>query len=260
MKIKTLGNKISETAMKSVDRATDEKAFLDLSEERKAKKGSTRVMINKDTSEVSYFVPIIHQEKFYGGKLPKPSCLFLGQSIEFEKKATEYLSLFPKFIECTLHQNPDPNDNPNDNNIYLVRDEIYHQFLMYKISSITALISTVECFINEIIPEDFTTENKRREIVGKETIERHWNLKSKLKSIIPIIRKISDLNDYESKTNRFLELSKIRNEFTHMKTKLDAKNMDPFIDYFQQLINLDLNERIVDTKILMNLIEPNSYE
>jgi hypothetical protein len=127
---------------------------------------------------------------------------------------------------------------------------------MYKISSITALISTVECFINEIIPEDFTTENKKKEIVGKEIIERHWNLKSKLKTIVPKIKTISDLKEYEIKTNKFLELSKVRNEFTHMKTKLDGKNMDPFLDYFEQLINLDLKQKIAETKNLIELIEP----
>lgn len=257
MKIKPLEYELSENAMNSVDKVTDENAVLDLSKERKTKKGNTFLMINKDTSKVSYVVPIMHQKKIYGGKIPKPSSLFLGQSIEFEKKAAEYLNSFPNFVEWTLHQNPDPNDNPNDNSIYLVREQEYYKFLMYKISSITALISTVECFVNEIIPENFTTENKRKEIVGKEIIERHWTLKSKLKTVIPKIKEITDLKDYEIKTNKFLELSKIRNEFTHMKTKLDGKNMDPFLDYFQQLINLNLKDKIAETKNLLELIENN---
>ena len=62
---------------------------------------------------------------------------------------------------------------------------------------------------------------------------------------------------YEVKTNKFLELSIIRNEFIHMKTKLDGKNMDPFVDYFEQLINLDLKQEISETKNLIKLIEPN---
>jgi hypothetical protein len=256
MKIKPLEYELSENTLKSVDNVTDENAVLDITQDRKKNRGNTYLLINKDTSKLSYIVPIEHSKKFYGGIIPKPSSLFLGQSIEFEKKASDYFNSFPKSVEWTLHQRPNKEDNPIDRNIYLVKEEIYYKFLMYKISSITALISTVECFINEIIPENFTIENKKKEIVGKEIIERHWNLKSKLKTIVPKIKIISDLKDYEIKTNRFLELSKIRNEFTHMKTKLDGKNMDPFLDYFEQLINLDLKQKITETKNLIKLIEP----
>lgn len=241
--------------MKSVDKVTDENAILDLRKERKAKKGNTFLMFNKDTSKVCFIVLVLHEKKIYGGKIPKPSSLFLGQAIEFEKKASEYVKSFPNNVEMTLHQNPDPNDNPNDNSIYLIKEEEYYKFLMYKISSITALISTVECFVNEIIPDNFTTENKKKEIVGKEIIERHWNLKSKLKTVVPKVKEIKDLKDYEIKANKFLELSKIRNEFTHMKTKLDGKNMDPFLEYFQQLINLNLKDKIAETKSLIEQID-----
>lgn len=257
MKIKPLEYEISENTMKSVDDVTDEKAVLDLKKEWKTKKSKTFLMINKDTSKVCYVVPTKYLKKIYGGKIPKPSSLFLGQAIEFEKQASNYLKLFPKTVEWTLHQNPDPNDNPNDNSIYLVQENTYYKYLMYKISTITALISTVECFINEIIPENFTIENKKKETVDKEKIERHWNLKSKLKTVVPKIKTIKDLKTYETKANRFLELSIIRNEFTHMKTKLDRKNMDPFINYFEQLINLDLKQKIEETKSLIDLIEPN---
>jgi len=257
MKIKPLEYEISENTMKSVDDVTDEKAVLDLKKDRKLKKSNTYLMINKDTSKLSYIVPTEYLKKFYGGKIPRPSSLFFGQAIEFEKQTSNYLSLFPQTIEWTLHQNPDPNDNPNDNSIYLVQEETYYKYLMYKISSITALISTVECFINEIIPENFTIENKKKEIVDKEKIERHWDLKSKLKTVVPKIKSITNLKAYEIKANRFLELSIIRNEFTHMKTKLDGKNMDPFLDYFEQLINLDLKQKIDETKSLIDLIEPN---
>jgi hypothetical protein len=41
-----------------------------------------------------------------------------------------------------------------------------------------------------------------------------------------------------------------------MKTKLDRKDMDTFIDYFEQLIYLDLRQNISETKSLIDLIEP----
>lgn len=254
MKIKPLEYQLSETTIKSCEKYK-KKSSLDLKNEIKIRKGKTFIMINENTSKLSYVVPFLHQKKYYGAKIPKPSSLFLGQSIEFEKKASELLNLFPKFVELTISENPNPNINPNKNNVYIVREKEYYQFLMYKISSITALISSVECFINEVIPESFTTENKKKEIVDKEKIERQWNLKSKLKTIIPKIKKIVDLKDYEIKANKFLELSKIRNEFTHLKTKLNDKNMDPFLGHFEELINLNLKENILQTQKFLKIIE-----
>lgn len=255
MRIKPLEYKLSENTLRSVEDVTDENAILDLSKQRSEKKGNAFVMINKDTSMMSFIVPSLYQKKFYGGKIPRPSSLFLGQAIEFGERAMEYQALFPKLVEFTLHQNPNPKDSVNDN-IYLVKEEEYYKFLMYKISCITSLISTVECFINEIIPENFSSKNKKGEVVGKQEIERHWSLKSKLKTVVPTIKRIPDLKTYEDCSNKLLELSTLRNEFTHVKTKADRKNMDPFIDYFEQLINLDLKQKISETENLIKLIEP----
>ena len=253
MKVLPLEYCVSENAIDSVNKVTDENAFLDLNKERKRKRGDTFLIIDKKTSKVSYITPILHQNNFYGAKIPKPSSLFLAQSFEFEKKTSEFLNLFPKSVEWNLHQNPEPNFNPNNNNIYLIKEDLYYKFLMYKISSITALISAVECLINENIPDKFIIENKK-EIVGKNIIERHWSLKSKLKALVPKIKEINDLKGYSIKADKFLELNKLRNEFTHMKTKLNAKNMEPYLEYFKQLSNLDLRENIKETKILIELI------
>ena len=65
MKIRPLEYDLSENDINSVDKVTDENTVLDLRKERKAKKGNTFLMFNKDTSKVSYIVPILHQQKFY---------------------------------------------------------------------------------------------------------------------------------------------------------------------------------------------------
>jgi len=254
MKIKPLEYKLSEKTLKSVDDATNKNAILDLSKQRSEKKGNTLIMVDKDTSKMSFIVPTLYQKRFYGGKIPKPSSLFLGQAMEFEDRAMEYQASFPKHIILTLHAKPNPRDTANEN-IYLVNEEEYYKFLMYKISCVTSLISTIECFINEIIPENFTTKNKKGETADKQTIERQWDLKSKLKTVVPRVKKIFDLKTYEDLSNKFIELSILRNEFIHMKTKLDKKNMDPFVNYFEQLINLDLKQKISETEDLIKIIE-----
>jgi hypothetical protein len=45
----------------------------------------------------------------------------------------------------------------------------------------------VECFVNSVIPESFTTNNSRNVAVGKQEIERRWQIKDKIKVIIPQI-------------------------------------------------------------------------
>ena len=40
-----------------------------------------------------------------------------------------------------------------------------------------------------------------------------------------------------------------------MKTKVKENKMDPFIDYFELLINLNLKNKINETENLMNLMD-----
>ena len=169
MKIKPLKYELSESAMKSVDKQTDIKAEFDLSKQKKAKKGNTFLMVNKDTSTATYIVPIFHQNNFFAGEIPKPSTLFLAQAVENEKRVSEILKTFPNRVHMHLHQGPN-----SKTEIKLVNNSDYHLFLMYKVGSITALISAMECFLNEIIPDKFTIENTKKEIVGKKEIERKW--------------------------------------------------------------------------------------
>ena len=86
------------------------------------------------------------------------------------------------------------------------------------------------------------------------------DLKSKLKIIVPKIKQIENEREFELKTNSFLQLNKLRNEFTHLKTKLEDNFGDPFIKYFEELINMDLKEKINQINSLIKLIEPNYFE
>lgn len=259
MNIKPQELKLSETTLRSIQNHKNNNVTFNLKKIAKSSKGKIFMIASESKNWLRFISTIEHNNKFYGGLIPKPESLFFAQSIEFEKKASEYLNSFPELIKETLHSFANPKDNKPENCIFIVNDDAFNLFIMYKISSISALISTVECFINLMIPEDFTIENNKNRLDDKASIERYWDLKSKLKVIIPKIKQINDLNSYAKETNRFIELTKIRNEFTHIKTKLNDKNLEPFLENYTMLINLDLKQKIKETKKLLDLIEPNYF-
>lgn len=248
MRTKKLKYDLSETAIKSVLDQTDSEAKLTFSK----MKSKIFLVINKDTKELSYIIPFLSNKKYYASDIPNPTCLFFSQAIENEENVSIIEKSFEKNIVVVLNQ-----VSKSDLEINLLRPDKFNQFLMYKISSITSLISAVESFLNTIIPENFETENSKNEIIGKSKIERNWDLKSKLKDIVPKIKTIENKTEYNRKINKFIELSQIRNEFIHLKTTKDEKDLDPFLKYFEQLINLNLKEKIEEVKNLINFIEPN---
>jgi hypothetical protein len=255
MKTKPLKYEITTSALENLyEQSVDENAKLDLHRKKDATKGNTFVMIKNDTKEISYIVPIFLNEKFYAGEIPKPTTLFMVQAIEFNKKANELIKDFPNHILMDMKQ------KDGKISFQLVDNKIYHLFLMYKISSLTAIISTVESFINEFIPDNFTTENSKGETINKTEIERKWDIKSKLKTIIPKIITIESKDEYLKLSNKFIELSKMRNEFIHLKTATNETNKTPYIDHFELLINVKLDKKIQVIQELINMIKPNYFK
>ena len=251
MKTKILKYNLSETALKNVIEQTDNNAKLNL----RARKSKVSIIINQDSGELNYIIPFLSNNKFYASHLPNPTSLFFSQAIENEDNVSLIEKSFDKNIVMTYNQG-----EKSDLEINVLNPEKFNQFLMYKISSITSLISSVESFVNSIIPEEFEIENYKKELIGKSKIEKQWDLKSKLKELVPKIKNIENKIEYLIKVDKFIELSKIRNEFIHLKTKRDEKNLDPFLHYFEELINLNLKVKIEEVKNLINYIEPNYLE
>ena len=249
MKVKPLQYKLSEQTMKSVENQTSTNGEFDLMSRRNSKKGNTFVMIEADTSIMTYLTTIFYKNSFYASTIPSPTSLFFEQAVEFERNIELALEAFPRNVTRILGKD-------TKTEIKLVDPFIYNIFIIYKISAITALISSVESLANFIIPESYEIENSKKQTLGKRDIERQWDLKSKLLDIVPKLKVIQDIEVYKNKVNLFLELSKLRNEFIHLKTKLKDNNADPFIDHFETLINLDVKEKIEEVKNLLNLIEP----
>jgi hypothetical protein len=93
---------------------------------------------------------------------------------------------------------------------------------------------SVESFMNEIIPHNFTLKDKT-----KVDIEKTCNLKTKFKDIVPKIKQIDDIALYQSKCSKILSLNDLRNSFIHLKS--DSKNeLTPILKDIEKILKLDI--------------------
>src|SRR5690554_2665674 len=158
---------------------------------------------------MKYLTQINLKGNFYAGFLPEPYLLFLTNS--------KFLNLKIRKLENTFKQSVNGELRPNENfNLKILNQEIYNQYILYKISSLMFLIMTVESFVNNLIPEKMSIE-KDGKIISKSDIEKTYKLKEKFREVIPKIKEIKDINEYQNIYSPILQLSRIRNSFIHLK-------------------------------------------
>lgn len=240
---------LSKEALDSVLKQTDADAKLDLN--KKENKGSTFFVVDQDSGEIQIIIPYQYNGSFYAAHFPSPVQLFYKQAIDHISRADSVVKSFEQNIEMVYQQSEE-----SSTKIKMIDSEIFDQFIIHKISCLTSLSSTVEAFANEMIPEDFKILNNKNIEVGKAEIERSWDLKGKLKQVIPKIVSVEE-KKYETLVGKFIEMNYLRNEFIHMKFKTDVKNFDPYIENFEKLINLNLQKKLEEVRLLVNLVKPN---
>jgi hypothetical protein len=210
-------------------------------------------MIKEDPPSMNYLAPVIYQDQLFGSIIPQPASLFYYQSKQFSDAVISLLEKFPDNVTMVFGNN----DNDDFN---IIDKDLYYTFLSYKISSLTSLIMFVECFLNSMIPDDYQTKNKKGIDIDKGEIERRWGLKEKLKDVIPKVVQVESIEKYQTQYGKFLEFNTLRNHFIHLKTTRNEKNLDPFLDHFQNLINLDLKKSIEETEVLIKMIDPKYFD
>ena len=252
MTVKPLKYNITENVIESVSKTVIPEAKIDTKKWKKTNKGKCLVAIQEEQKTLTYIAPIVNKETLYGGLIPIPSSLFYFQAKQFSDSINHLLEKFPENITLTFKDSDGDNFN-------MIDSDLYYTFLSYKITTITSLVMFIESFLNAMIPNDFTALNRKGEVINKEVIERKWGLKEKLKDVIPQIIEIENLEEYQTQYSKFLELTNLRNEFIHMKTTRNQKNMDPFIDHFQSIINIDLKVIIADTENLVLMMDENYF-
>ena len=178
-------------------------------------------------NKLTYISQLNINNKIYGGFITEPYKSFLSHAKELSIKTIQIQNSFDCQIESFIG---------SDNfRINIIKQNIFDAFQLSKINCVVFLIMSVESFMNEIIPHNFTLKNKT-----KNDIEKTFNLKAKFKDIVPKIKQIDDTELYQNKYSQILTLNDLRNSFIHLKTTNSENKLDPILNDIEKILILDI--------------------
>jgi len=210
----------------SVEKGVDS----DFKKYSKEGKSSTWFLIEGDT--MKFLTQLNSKGDFFAGFMPEPYLLFLSQSNLLNDLTEKSKNGFQINVEKEF--------KASDNfNLKILNQEHYNRFIINKISSVVFLIMAMESFINNLIP-DTTRIPKGNKIDTKLEIEKTYGLREKFRQVIPVFKKIGDLEKYQNQYSKVLQLGEIRNSFIHLKTSNKEADFEPYLKDFEHLMTLNL--------------------
>jgi hypothetical protein len=203
--------------------------------------------------------PIKHRENVYITAFPNPIHLFLSLAIEhFEHSEKVKDENFPK---CGKRFGE---------NIYLLDIEengthdCYNHHIKYRVSSIIMAVTSIEAFLNHVIPNDFVYKTYRNgkliELEKNQIESTKISFREKLTEVIPQMLGQNDFwFSYQTDKSNILELYKHRKDIIHLKT--NAKDdFDRYFNVIDKMLDFDIQSSIESTIKFMNLVEDNFIE
>ena len=203
--------------------------------------------------------PIRHLDKLYFSAFPNPVHLFLSSGIEHFNNSEEIKSTnFPK---CGKQMG---------NDLFLLDIEsngthkCHNNYIKDRCSSIVMLVSSLEAFMNHIIPNDFvykTTRKNNPVEFDKIQIESpKVSFKEKLEEVIPqVTDSIVFWNGLSDELKDLSTLYNTRKKIIHLKTNAE----DDFSAYFNEIdemLELDLHSIIQSIIVFMNKVKVDFIE
>lgn len=234
--------KISQNVVDNLPQKKGEDS--DFKKYSKEGKSTTWALIVNETMQ--YLTQVNSKGDFYAGFMPEPYLLFLSNSKSMNIKIKESENIFKSNIETELQQS-------ENFNLKILNQEVYNQFISNKISSVIFLIMSVESFINNLIPELIEIE-KGGKTDTKIEIEKNYTLKAKFRDVIPKIKEIIDVENYQNRYSKILQLGKVRNSFIHIKTSSIENPLDPYLKHFEKLVTMNLEKEYKNVEILIESI------
>lgn len=145
-------------------------------------------------------------------------------------------------------------------NVYEMIQELYKHFGWCN-GFVIFLFTSIEAFINKIIPDDYNyhiKKNNRTEVYNKEQIERHLSFDDKYSNVLKDITGRDFKKSYPLKHAHIQNLKDFRDNIIHSKAN---KAGDTPYDYlFKKALNFKYEETIHAVKDLMNFYEPGYIE
>ncbi|MBF0598431.1 hypothetical protein [Faecalibacter rhinopitheci] len=213
------------------------------------------VPFNESEQRVLRTRAILHQGINYISALPNPVHLFLTLGIE-NYNLSENIK-FSKFPKCGKQMGDDLFILPIEEN---GTHQCYNDYIKYRTSSIIMLVSSLEAFINHILPNDFIYETEKKKFTKIEIESPKVNFKDKIEKVIPQFLKDEKFWDNHIEIKLSIDkLYQTRKNLIHLKTNAE----DDFSAYFQiidEMLDFNISNSIDSLISFMNLTKSNFIE
>lgn len=132
----------------------------------------------------------------------------------------------------------------------------YEKFILY-FSEVTIgivfLVTTLEAFINQQIPDDIAYPVDEKQKWNKQEIEKK-SIKTKVKLIIPFVYEVHFQKTNEKHYSLILEVQDIRDELIHLKTA-QTKNKTIYETIMKRLLDFEPRKYIEATFLYLNSLK-----
>lgn len=200
--------------------------------------------------------PVKLREKIFITAFPNPVHLFLSVAIEHFNQSEEFKET--NFFKCGKRYGDD---------IFLLDFEengthdCYNHYIKYRASSIIMLVSSIEAFLNHIIPNDFIYRRFKKEKLedfNKREIESaKIPFKEKLAEVIPQwLGNEAFWTILQPEKESILELYENRRKIIHLKTNAQD-DFDRYFKVIDKMLDLDIFASIQSTIKFMNSVSEN---
>ncbi|MET2986162.1 hypothetical protein [Aureibaculum conchae] len=247
VKLRTFGNyKISPNAVKGVPIAKtdyDKKKFIN---KLKREDSGVLLAINPGTKELDFLLQITDGEDIFASMFYEPILTFFTQAYDTYNGA--------KKAKLDFRVEHDTSE------IKIVNTHDFSVFMQLKLNSIIMLQTSIEAFMNSVIPEGkllYKNEEKT-----KKQIEKELSFKDKLRFLSDELTDVNfNINEKEDKLiyDSLLNLNNIRKELVHMKTNREEM-FESFIESLRNALGFDLEKQFVYCINFINKIKPNYIE
>lgn len=202
-----------------------------------------------ETSDDKLIFAFIHNNNGHHITIPLPDLTLVyfdfSQKLNIERKESKKLML----------------SNLKDVSFFTeLNSEVLYRFYGYSSSCIINLFTSIECFINHLLPENknyIEINNNRTEIYNKTQIQQHIQFWDKLKKVLPqlhgknFFQKSTPTNEHISK------LKELRDKIIHTKSDNSGELQ---IELFKQILNFKYDETFSSVAKLMNFYQANYIE
>lgn len=140
-------------------------------------------------------------------------------------------------------------------------DDVSHQmyrYINYATTSLIMMFTSIESFLNSLIPEDGNYASKKKKVYSKEKIQRYIGFEEKILHVIPSFTNSSFYTNKNDFRRSFIgKLKILRDEIIHTKSSFMFQKQSELI---KQLLDFEFDKTLLETKQFMNFYKSNYIE